>query len=345
LAISLVVALPLPLDINSTSVENKGSIPSSEDLSNLYSGEGWEFIDLEDRNDLDEAIDYDGEETDMDKDDDDDDDEGTQGIDRIREALETHTWPSLIRKDDRIARLGGSHVAMHDPSSSYNLEAATLDNEEAERALAALRLNLASVDDSSTAEPTKHDEELAQAFLKNILSSQLTDKATEPIPEKEESKPARSLDSMKEELERFLESQDTAWPLSSKNQAQAVEVDEETWQLDHDIKLSDNKAAFDDDFSDFVAGPTQGTSDKLESPLDSPSDEEMNFNLNDDIALIKALEGEQVIGSSGSRNPLNFESTLSVLMAQAERIRSIADHEKRREEAARVALALVREQP
>ncbi|UZJ55164.1 hypothetical protein CBS101457_004484 [Exobasidium rhododendri] len=345
LAISLVVAFPSPLEITSISA---APATSGEELSMLYAREGWEFIDLEGKDDV------------HDDDDDDDDEyssveggddrEGTRGIDRIREALETHTWPGLIRKNERLATFVGqdeNHSLDASPSSKNDDESA-LEDRIAAQALRSLRLDVASIDVANNAEPTQHDEELAQAFLKSILAVEAGHKPQESSESTAEvgSTLQRSLQSMQEELEVFLESQDSDWPGPSHHAQQERDIDEDAWKTDQEVRLDvDSEGAFEDDFTDFVAGPDGSETFQHQGfQPNSLLDDEVDPGL-DDFALLKALEGDehgQHFKEGGSTDPfIDFEATLSVVMAQAERVRSIKDHEKRRDEAARIALSLV----
>lgn len=325
LAISLVVALPLPLEEHSSA--SPAIAPSSEELQRLYTGEGWEYVDLEERGDV-YSDDDDGEGIDAEE-----AEAGPQGILRLREALETHTWPGLRRKDRRV-KLASSNVERSIPSPLQN----TVDDDEAtERALAALRLDQAAVDTAGTAEPTRQDEELADAFLKRILASQSA--ISMSLEQNTNMRADKSQQSMQDELERFLESEDVGWPhYTAQTLGDAAEADEEAWGPAGDQAGLPSQPAFDDDFSSFVTGAEQNGQDKgsHQAPFEEPSDL-------DEAALLRAMEreGDVVDGQAG----MDFESTLSAVMGQAERVRSIADPDRRREEAARVAFALVQQRP
>ena len=325
LAISLVVALPLPLEEHSSA--SPAIAPSSEELQRLYTGEGWEYVDLEERGDA-YSDDDDGEGMDAEEAED-----GPQGIFRLREALETHTWPGLRRKARRT-KLASNNVERSTPSP---LQHTVDDNEATERALAALRLDLAAVDTAGTAEPTRQDEELADAFLQRILASQSA--ISTSLEQDDIVGGGKSRQSMQDELERFLESEDVAWPHSAaQTLGDAAEADEEAWGPAGDQARRPSQLAFDDDFSSFVTGAEQNGKDKGSHQASFEEQSDL-----DEAALLRALEREDgvVDGQAG----MDFESTLSAVMGQAERVRSIADPNRRREEAARVALALVQQRP
>ena len=110
--------------------------------------------------------------------------------------------------------------------------------------------------------------------------------------------------------------------------------------------------AFDDDFTEFVrADATQSMNGTGINGLDPLDEDDLDFIGDaDDAFLLRALS-EQQKGrientkqshetSSAGLN-IDFESTLQAVLAQAERVRAIPDHDRRREEAAKVALALL----
>lgn len=340
LGISLVVAMPSSLEVAS---KHDGVSASTEQLVEVYAAGGWEYIDLEAQMDsfadLDEGSSGEegisqGEEGEK------------RGTERIREALETHAWPGLIRKNDGQMRGPVGEVA----STKYNI---TPSNDDIEGAMAAIDINdYRASEDYPSAEPTEQDEALAKAFLKSILESQLAASSSQADEIREE-KPMRSLQEMQQELEAFLESEDSHWPVEnsappSQNEAKSNSA----WPEPEAGSSVVNMKAFDDDFSDFVSGggykdvrvATSGTVNEEGDIFGEDADLDL-----DDIALMKALDSEAV----KQRFPLagedtinaNFESTLSVIVAQAERVRSIKDVEKRRQEAARIALAMVQGQP
>jgi hypothetical protein len=318
LAVSIVVALSLPLEEASTSSDQH---PTTEQLSDLYTGEGWEFVDLDEQPGqshllLDEEEEG-GEGKPLSE-------EELHGIPRIREALQTHTWPDLIRKNDRAVKNRSSANDAFEEIS--NQDGNSSSEAELERALALLQVDLGSMNERGEAEPTKQDEELAEAFLKRVLASQ----AAQPLRDQSLNSPSRSLAQMQAELRAFLDEE----PSDNK----------EAWTVDGAVTPSSTAPAFDDDFSDFVQGP-QRTFPEIGSATDPslllPDAVDSEVDL-DDLALMEALERDQKLDAPGS---IDFESTLSAVMAQAERLRSIKDPQKRREEAARIALTLTGEQP
>lgn len=331
LAVSIVVALSSPLE---EATSSSGQPPTMEQLSDLYTGEGWEFVDLDEHFSGSMSSSSTHEE---DEEDGRIDDEESHGIPRIREALQTHTWPDLVRKNDRSTRMQSSANYTYEEESALDQGTSRDKENDMERALALLQIDLGSLDGAIEAEPTRQDEELAEAFLKKILASQASSLAQDEAV----ALPSRSLASMQAELEKFLESEDMQWP-PIVHQPDASQ-DKEAWSTGQAATSSSAAAAFDDDFSDFVRGSEVTVTEKgMSSPLLSDAFD-MELDL-DDIALIEALEREQS-GFTAPRNGISFESTLSAVMAQAERVRSINDRQKRREEAARIALTLTGEQP
>ncbi|CAD6935297.1 unnamed protein product [Tilletia controversa] len=102
LEVSLAINVGAPLSAEVSASSTPRPLPgASEDLSELYAEQGWEYIDLM-------AI----EEEAHDEDDDDEDGQGrlqsvqageaeVTGIDRVRQALFANTWPNLRRNDER----------------------------------------------------------------------------------------------------------------------------------------------------------------------------------------------------------------------------------------------------
>lgn len=326
LAVSIVVALSSPLEAISSPVQHA----TMEQLSDLYTGEGWEFIDL-DEEDAESIAGSDRDEQEGNR----PGQEELHGIARIREALQTHIWPDLIQKN------GSKVKRMHSSTNEVKGEALSISQaqgkDEIERTMAMLQMDLKKLDTASEAKPTKQDEELAEAFFRRIMASQ----AAASSSSRDAEQGPHTLASMQADLEQFLESEDTEWPVAVTSQSNA-DQDEEAWSID-DLPTAtlSTAPAFDDDFSDFVQGPGS-LGNHIGAAFHLPI-HELDTELElDDIALMEAFERE---GSGGTRNGISFESTLSAVMAQAERVQSIRDRQKRREEAARIALTLVGEQP
>ena len=141
---------------------------------------------------------------------------------------------------------------------------------------------------------------------------------------------------MHQELEDFLANEDPAWPGLASAQSTTTAASTatatatatttatasstaEAWPKSGAAEQGGTDA-FDDDFSDFVSGQAQheGEDGQLYSSHGQASS-----------AMSTAPGGPGI----------EFEATLSAVQAQAERVRSIADPEKRREKAAEVALA------
>lgn len=323
LAVSIVVALPSPLDEDTTA---SSPPPTMEQLSSLYTGKGWEFVDLDQGAALSENSldDEGGEAASL-------NDEELHGVARIREALQTHTWPNLIRRDDRIARAQG-RAAFKDDAMKISSEESLQQN------LSSLPLKLDTLGIAATgAEPSKQDEELAEAFLKRIQASQNILES----PREASGLSPKLLASLQQELKKFLEDEDREWPVSSQSRAKEG-VDDEAWPTPK--VETKTKAAFDDDFTEFV----KGADTLIEGEFPNEDAIESNFfpddatNNLDDAILMDILDKEMANGNSAGPLDKNydFESTLSAVMAQAERVRSITDHDKRREEAARIALSI-----
>jgi hypothetical protein len=329
LAISLVIALPMPLEddgmvVNLTGLEQKAQV------EDMYAGEGWEYVDLA------------GFETQLETMTDDEeaggagllvDEDEKVGVERVREALMMHTWPGLSRNTDRSRRL--QHVGQEDV--------------EPLSGLANLRREIDSIDRDSFAQPTAKDEELARAFLAQIHAAQAEGLCTADL--------GKSEVEMNVALQRFLEEEDSQWPGQLNEEMQGARNDDEAaWQTSRTVdpgeKMKDAGTAFEDDFTDFVgAGSTQFANDSGSSPdkgpWNGPADEEIDFLGDEDDALLlrafkeRSVERKPTTDGTDSNLHLDFESTLHAVMAHAERVRAIPDHEQRREEAARVALALL----
>ena len=114
---------------------------------------------------------------------------------------------------------------------------------------------------------------------------------------------------------------------------------------------SDSATAFEDDFSDFVSAPQSSTSaDFPSSSEDFPTRSEIlatHASIFGPLSASKfkskaARSDKNEDGDSqgtSAEEGLEFGQAMMAIQAHAERVRSIQDPEKRRKEAARVALA------
>lgn len=340
LAISLIVALPSPLD-DATRPTSFTDISYSSGIEELYAGQGWEYVDLARM--VSEKVDTmllseQEEEGSISFSDDVEDEK--QGIERLREALMTHAWPGLERKQDRKQK-----------GASLTLDNYTDDH--LTKTLESLRLDLDAIDEAGKTEPTEKDEQLAKLFMARILSAQQAGLGQDGQTNGRTN--ARIGDSnvadMQIALEEFLESNDPG--LFSTQSRQIHSEADEAWIVnDAKAHVSDQKEAFEDDFTEFVqADVTNSTNDAGFNGLDSLDEDELGFiGDEDDAFLLRALseqERSQRVTGTHSHNTnsagpqIDFESTLQAVLAQAERVRAIPDHNLRREEAAKVALALL----
>lgn len=334
LAISLVVALPSPLH-DASAPSSLAHTARSDEVEEIYAGEGWEYVDLtkvesfldEGESDADDIGDNQHGE----------DDDEKHGIERIREALMTHTWPNLQRKGDR-KRAGVR-------SGTVSLQDETEDS--LTHTLNKLRLDLDAIDDAGAAEPTQKDEELARAFLARIEAAQSAGLGQDD-PLRDATEPLRSRADMQSALESFLESEDTHWPAAAGKPGAnggLTQSQEEGWPAREPSANGTDQVAFEDDFADFVQAdpssegmPTGGSADLLgHNEFD---EQEPSFVGDADDAMLLRTLAQRPPGG-GEDVQIDFESTLQAVLAQAERVRAIPDHEQRREEAARVALALL----
>lgn len=346
LAISLIVALPSPLNDASGPTTFTG-ISHSAEVEELYAGEGWEYVDLakivsDDYNSLLVADDRD-EETDSLSEHGDDE---KQGIERLREALMTHAWPGLERKQDR------KHTNTSIQSDGLlALKSDTDDN--LTKTLESLRLDLDAIDDAGMTQPTEKDEELARLFMARIQAAQEAGIGGNVQQNGANSTQTggRSVADMQTALEDFLESNEPG--LFSGQSRQNTSRNDEAWAVHgKQTGSSSQQEAFDDDFTEFVqADATQSVIGTGTNTLDSLDEDDLGFIGDaDDAFLLRALSeqeksrggntGQSHMADSAGLN-IDFESTLQAVLAQAERVRAITDHDRRREEAAKVALALL----
>ncbi|EPQ30854.1 uncharacterized protein PFL1_01751 [Pseudozyma flocculosa PF-1] len=109
LGVSLVVGLPTPrpLDVDadagqaSTSgPKDRGLAASRDDLVELYATDGWEYVDLGVDGTGSDSFSDDGTDSGSDG----EEGQEAEGIERVREALMTHPWPGLMRKDEAQGR-------------------------------------------------------------------------------------------------------------------------------------------------------------------------------------------------------------------------------------------------
>lgn len=359
LAVSLVVALPPPVQAmagdESLPMSTKFEGPS---LESLYAGEGWEFIDLaKEETESPNVIADQGEEDEPDF----RESKEEEGVDRIREALMTHTWPGLIRQTSRVRRqtLGAPAQQFESERQSAGKETVPEDADTAE-ALASLRLQMNSTDAAAEAnEPTQRDKELAEAFLAQIRaaeSKQSSQSEASVAPIRSDPFAASSQDNanMQEALEKFLENEDASWPQPRENVTSSTAV----WPQANGTAQRDDAPsahdAFEDDFSDFITasvgdGRPEDSAEDTSSNDDFAVDEQPasfearnfpGFRDDDELLTQSLAEG----GARGDDLQLDFEGALSAVMVHAERVRAISDYEARRQEAARVALALLDQQ-
>ncbi len=171
----------------------------------------------------------------------DDEDEGNEEpIERIRNALMAHMWPSLQRKSDRVASLvGRCSPAPHPPqSASSNKEQLSVSQDYAAPSLPLdfdLLLQGAPPSDEGTQDldsfvPSAEDLALAQKFLSRIREAELSMGHMGEVSASERQTEAQRA------LEAFLEEEDPSWPTALSN-AHAS---------------STRQAEFEDDFGDFT---------------------------------------------------------------------------------------------
>lgn len=200
LAISVVVALPAPMDASKPLGAAAAEI-KREQLVELYADHGWEYVDLVDgmgagalTDDVDDHLTL---EDDQDKNassrgsNDEEEDEvtgETKGLARVKEALEANLWPSLIRKDSSQGSRKQRQASMSSPDSARQSPVSWL----------ARRVNhLMSTDDVINAgNPTDaNDDDEIEAMFRNLdlnlpssgLSSLPTDGAhAEPTAQDED---------------------------------------------------------------------------------------------------------------------------------------------------------------
>ncbi|MCO5585262.1 hypothetical protein L7F22_039195 [Adiantum nelumboides] len=149
---------------------------------------------------------------------------------------------------------------------------------------------------------------------------------------------------MQTALEEFLESNEP--DLFSSQSKQTNSRSDEAWAVnDAQDNPSSKQEAFDDDFTDFVqADSTQSMNGMGTTALDSLDEDDLGFIGDaDDAFLLRALSEQEKSRrvNNGQGFNIDFESTLQAVLAQAERVRAIPNHDQRREEAAKVALALL----
>ncbi|PWY99019.1 hypothetical protein BCV70DRAFT_201239 [Testicularia cyperi] len=345
-----------PLDSSSSTASEVSKPPTTSDLVALYADAGWEFIPL-DEGAEDEGDSTGGSDAQDDSDGYSEEDHDQDGIERIREALMNHMWNGLVRKEDRRNALGHQD-ARSDPAlaqfTSRGFSDAldsTLDGDDAEEStshsadgtdnnvpVAARRpptledlLKGTALPDlglDTHAAPDGLDEKLAQLFLSQ---------SNEP----------RNL----AELEAFLESEDPSWPSTSGA------------SKDFDAVTTGSGARFEDDFDDFLpfqsgtrtgSAPTDasfqqtpdlhGRDGRDENDTDAlPSNHEiadMQTRLFGSNAASRLESGPLGLGPAASAHDQHdFAAQLQQLQFHTERVRGIQDPDRRRKEAALVALA------
>lgn len=284
----------------------KVSKPSTVDLVTLYADAGWEYIAIDDDDDDD---DYDS---------DSDDDEGLEqgGIDRIREALQNYMWNGLQRKeDDRAAAVStisreACMSATEFTSLGFSNESEQQDrpgSEEAESTLPSVTLanetesmpNPLDVSQGRHASPGDLDEQLANLFLSR------RDNATDLS-----------------DLEAFLESEDPSWPAVATS-------------LSHD-DATKRESDFENNFDDFL--PFQSAVSGANR--DVPDEDDDAFPDETQIASMQStLFGSDGMDSRKQEEAHDLGAQLHQLQWHAQRVRNIPDPDKRRKEAALIALA------
>ncbi|KAN0065386.1 hypothetical protein ACQY0O_001222 [Thecaphora frezii] len=267
-----------------------GRATTAESLAELYAAEGWEYVDLSGQDctaGLDALSDGGIEEEELGSDDGIDE---AEGLERIREALMTHTWPGLRRKGEAAGGRGawqrsedggaasslpGLHAAtaiafsdwqqrsdLMDQAEDDNDNDSQREDEAASSLPAQATANATAPSESALQGPSEHatpdeaDEALARAFLARISSLSMDATAAGELQLPMPSNP-RAM----EELEAFLESEDPAWPRDSfaSLDAGSKESEEEeqgsggTWGRRGLAQLQRDVKAFDDDFDDFVS--------------------------------------------------------------------------------------------
>ncbi|PWN98919.1 hypothetical protein FA09DRAFT_258973 [Tilletiopsis washingtonensis] len=260
-------------------------------LQALYLEHGWEYLDLGAALEVDAEADEDGEDEDGETEDD--------GLPRAREALQTHMWPNMQRKEDerRVYQPEESRSerttsfkafsAAQEAEDSDKDDAAENESAEIERRAEAFlaSLPLPSSDHATSVDAaTDKDEELARAFLAQLELSSLAN--------------AAGSDMSARELELFLQQSDPHWPSESGAPNGAS---------------TSATGRFDDDFSDFVSagGLASGSAGFDDADLDHLQE-----------------PGEL----------RDFTAALAEMQREAARIRALPDPELRHREAERVAL-------
>ncbi|PWN33469.1 uncharacterized protein FA14DRAFT_161302 [Meira miltonrushii] len=346
LAISLIVALPSPLNDASGPTSFTG-ISHSAEVEDLYAGEGWEYVDLakivsDDYDNMLAADEGDEETSSLSEHEDDE----KHGIERLREALMTHAWPGLERKQDR------KHATTSiQPGGLPALNGETGDH--LSKTLESLRLDLDAIDEAGMTQPTEKDEELARLFMARIQAAQ--EAGIGSSVQQNGANPTlagdRSIADMQTALEDFLESNEPGL-FSTQSRQNSSHIDE-AWAVNGtQANSSSQQEAFDDDFTEFVqADATHSANCVGTNALDSLDEDDLGFIGDaDDAFLLRALSEQEKSrgGNNGQSHAadsaglnIDFESTLQAVLAQAERVRAIPDHDRRREEAAKVALALL----
>lgn len=286
----------------------------TSDLVAVYADAGWEYISIDDADEEESLGGSDSEEGDREDDKD--------GIERIREALMNHMWQGLVRKDYQTNRASTRDVGSSEPAPgawgqgfSEAIGASHGENDDDEDdprdGLAEIGRTsdkelggpLSALPSATPAEATKLDEQLAALFLSSSNPSNLTD------------------------LEAFLESEDPSWPAPT-------------------VPPPAGSNQFEDDFDDFLpfqSGPaatstTSASADDVDLP-DMDEISEMQGRLFGSNAASRLEAGVLGMGSGGGEAGQDLAGQLQQLQWHAERVRSIEDPEKKRKEAALVALA------
>jgi hypothetical protein len=289
LSVALVLGLPSALGASGPTT----SASDAHALQALYLEHGWEYLDLGAALEVDAEADEDGEDEDGETEDD--------GLPRAREALQTHMWPNMQRKEDERRVLQAEETrserttrfkpfsAAQEADDSDTDDAAEDESAEIERRAEAFLASLplpGSDHATSVDAATDKDEELARAFLAQLELSSLAN--------------AAGSDMSARELELFLQQSDPHWPSESA--------------AANGASTSASSDRFDDDFSDFVSagGLASGSAGSEDADLDHLQE-----------------PGEL----------RDFTAALAEMQREAARIRALPDPELRHREAERVALA------
>ncbi|CAO1622895.1 unnamed protein product [Sympodiomycopsis kandeliae] len=274
LAVSVVVALPSSLSLRDQRDDDEGEKCSAEQVAELYGDHGWEYIDL--GKDLLSSLINDEDDDDGQTDEGEEDTNESQGLARVKEALEANLWPNHSRKEingntrrkpDTASSLSKGLTPEDDLLTGNAAGKSQLeddlddDDDNFDAMFRQLNLNIpsgGSVTDPENPflppvehiEPTSADEDLARKFLSSIAefesqqqqqsSSQSEfdlDSLLHTRPETDSERKVNQENALKK-LEEFLQSEDSTWPASELHK-----------------KESGNGLAFEDDFDEFVKAP------------------------------------------------------------------------------------------